>query len=184
MSKYKSIYIDAGHGDKDPGAVGYHDGVITKEKDLNLGIALELKKILEENSFIVFMSRLGDTFMTPGARARDANSKKVDLTISIHHNSAENASATGTETLHYPLNQKGIELAQSVQDQMVKALGTRDRGIKPRDNLSLLSATKMTAILVEVIFVSNKEDVKKTQISNYFQIVAKAIYDGLVAVNK
>lgn len=183
MSRYKVIYIDAGHGNHDPGAVGVYQGRKLNEKDLNLGVALELQKLFKDGKFIVSMSREGDSFMTPGERARDANNKRCDLFISIHHNAAGSNKATGTETLHYPNSKEGMLVAKAVNDQLVKTLDLQDRGLKPRDNLSVIRLTKMTAILVEVLFVSNPNDLKKAVGKNYYKDVAKAIYDGVISIN-
>ena len=90
------VVIDAGHGGKDPGAIGR----IIREKNINLGIALKLGALIRENhsDVKVVYTRDRDIFVELQQRANIANRVKADLFISIHTNSAANSSAYGTET--------------------------------------------------------------------------------------
>ncbi len=91
------LVIDAGHGGKDPGAVG----AISKEKDINLKVALALGKLVEDNmkDVKVVYTRKTDVFVELDNRAKIANQNKADLFISIHTNaSAGNKTVKGTET--------------------------------------------------------------------------------------
>ncbi|MFT5142232.1 MAG: N-acetylmuramoyl-L-alanine amidase [Rhodothermales bacterium] len=122
--KIDRIAIDAGHGGKDPGAIG--SGRV-REKDLVLPIALKLGQYLEERLGVeVIYTRKSDTFIALRERGRVANREGADLFISIHANSAANRSAYGTETFFLGMNkggpaQKVIERENSViqleQDQ-------------------------------------------------------------------
>lgn len=91
-----TVVIDAGHGGKDPGAVGK----TLKEKDINLRVALALGKLLEcEKDINVVYTRKTDVFVELSERANIANKNKADLFVSIHTNaSASNKSVSGTET--------------------------------------------------------------------------------------
>ena len=90
------IVVDAGHGGQDMGAVGRRG---TKEKDVVLGVALELAKLLEDDdNFSVILTRDDDTFVPLKDRARIANDANADLFVSIHANSAPRKSARGFET--------------------------------------------------------------------------------------
>ena len=92
------IVIDAGHGGKDPGAMGY-GGV--EEKNISLAIALELKKILDADSRCrVIMTRSTDTFVSLEERAAIANRNRANLFISIHTNAHEDSKLKGTETYY------------------------------------------------------------------------------------
>jgi N-acetylmuramoyl-L-alanine amidase len=80
----QTIVIDPGHGGIDPGAIGPSG---KKEKDLVLGIALELRDLLKKNKEIrIFMTREKDDFVPLGQRTRMANERKADLFVSIHAN--------------------------------------------------------------------------------------------------
>ncbi len=80
-SLIRTVVVDPGHGGKDPGAIG-PTGV--KEKDVVLGIGLELRTMLEKAGFKVFMTRDKDVFIPLGERTRFANEKKADLFVSVH----------------------------------------------------------------------------------------------------
>ena len=92
------VVIDAGHGGHDPGAVGK----ISKEKDINLSVALKLGKLIENNckDTKVIYTRKKDVFVKLNRRAEIANEAKADLFISIHTNSVGggNHTAKGAST--------------------------------------------------------------------------------------
>ena len=91
----KAIVIDAGHGGKDPGAIGRRLG--TREKYLTLSIAKKLKRILEDNGIRVIMTRDSDEFISLPERVRIANSSGADLFISVHINASRSRSMNGFE---------------------------------------------------------------------------------------
>lgn len=95
-AKTFTVVIDAGHGGKDPGAVGN----TLKEKDINLRVALALGKLLEgEQDIKVIYTRKTDVFVELSERANIANRNKADLFVSIHTNAtAGNKAVSGTET--------------------------------------------------------------------------------------
>ncbi len=94
--KSYTVVLDAGHGGKDPGAVGK----ISKEKDLNLSLVLEVGKLLNEQypDVKVVYTRSTDVFIPLQTRADIANKNNADLFISIHTNSAESKAPSGVET--------------------------------------------------------------------------------------
>ena len=94
--EFKTIVIDAGHGGKDPGAVGYRG---TKEKDIALDVAKRLEKKLIKNMDVkVVMTRDEDVFLRLSDRTKIANENNGSLFISIHTNAAEDRRASGFET--------------------------------------------------------------------------------------
>ena len=94
--EFKTIVIDAGHGGKDPGAVGYRG---TKEKDIALDVAKRLEKKLSKNLNVkIVMTRDEDIFLRLSERTRIANENNGSLFISIHTNAAEDRRASGFET--------------------------------------------------------------------------------------
>ncbi|MEG8947887.1 N-acetylmuramoyl-L-alanine amidase [Rosettibacter firmus] len=96
--QFDVVVIDPGHGGKDPGAISLNG---TKEKDINLGIALKLGKLIEENlpSVRVVYTRKTDEFVELYKRGKIANSANGKLFISIHCNSTpqRNISSRGFE---------------------------------------------------------------------------------------
>lgn len=91
------IVIDAGHGGHDPGAIGK----ISKEKNINLKVALKLGTLIRQNcdDVKVIYTRSSDVFIPLDRRAEIANNAKADLFISIHTNAlAKNKTAQGAST--------------------------------------------------------------------------------------
>lgn len=93
--KIRRIVIDAGHGGKDPGAIG-KGGL--KEKDVVLKIANGLRESLASLGAEIIMTRSDDTFIPLEERAAIANTKEADIFISVHANSSFNRKASGIET--------------------------------------------------------------------------------------
>jgi N-acetylmuramoyl-L-alanine amidase len=91
----KTIVIDAGHGGKDPGAIGRRLGI--RERDLALSIAKKLKRTLEDNGIRVIMTRDTDEFISLPERVRIANSSGADLFVSVHINASRSRSMNGFE---------------------------------------------------------------------------------------
>lgn len=94
--KIKKVVIDAGHGGKDPGAIGKS----TQEKDITLAIALKVGEYIEEyiEDVEVIYTRETDVFVELKERAEIANSNQADLMISIHVNSSKSSLPFGTST--------------------------------------------------------------------------------------
>ena len=107
------LVIDAGHGGHDPGAVG----AISKEKDINLRVALAFGRLVENNcqDVKVVYTRKTDVFVPLNRRAQIANDAKADLFVSIHTNSvAGNKTAKGasTWTLGLAKTQSNLDVAK------------------------------------------------------------------------
>lgn len=96
LYKIDKVVIDAGHGGKDPGAVGKH----SKEKNIALAVSLKVGKLINDNLKDVqtIYTRDKDVFVELYKRADIANKAKADLFISIHCNAVNGTSAKGTET--------------------------------------------------------------------------------------
>ena len=107
--KIARVVIDAGHGGTMPGAVGK----LSKEKDINLKVALRVGKLISENfeDVAVIYTRKGDETVELYKRAEIANKNKADLFISIHCNAAENKAAHGVETFVMGLEKTAESMA-------------------------------------------------------------------------
>ncbi|HHV17475.1 MAG TPA: AMIN domain-containing protein [Thermoanaerobacterales bacterium] len=172
--KNRLIAIDPGHGGSEPGAVVGN----VKEKDLNLDIGLKLKKLLEASGAKVFMIRDDDTFISHFVRAGMANEINADLFVSIHNNSA-GSGASGTETLYYPDPEKKL-FAQTLQKAVVRHIGLNDRGIVERPGIVVTRETKMPSALIEVGFMTNKNDLSLLVTDEFRQKVAEGILQGII----
>ena len=112
------VVIDAGHGGHDPGAVGK----ISKEKDINLKVALKVGNLISQNNkdVKVIYTRSKDVFIPLMRRAEIANNAKADLFISIHTNSvARNNTAKGTSTWTLGLSKSEANLEVAKRENAV-----------------------------------------------------------------
>jgi len=92
------VVVDAGHGGKDPGALGV-DGIA--EKDVVLAIALRLQRRLEAvPGLTVVLTRSSDVYLALEERTARANTEEADLFVSIHANASPNTDLSGVETYY------------------------------------------------------------------------------------
>jgi N-acetylmuramoyl-L-alanine amidase len=129
------IVIDAGHGGKDPGAIGS----ISKEKNINLAIALKVGEYLEQNlnNVKVLYTRKSDVFVGLKERAEFANKNEADLFVSIHSNSLPSKSTIkGTETfiMGPSKNEQNLEVAMKENEviMMEDDYSTKYEGFDPK----------------------------------------------------
>jgi N-acetylmuramoyl-L-alanine amidase len=147
------VVLDPGHGGKDPGATGFSKSL---EKDFTLAVSMKVHKLLENEPLIQsYMTRTDDSFPSLSDRAEFANKLNADLFISIHGNTFEQQSVSGTET-YYMVDQSKL-LAQTMHKHILQATGFRDRGIRKED-FKVLKETKMHAVLLEIGYMSNPGD--------------------------
>ncbi|MGI9553955.1 MAG: N-acetylmuramoyl-L-alanine amidase [Thermodesulfobacteriota bacterium] len=132
--KIRTVVIDPGHGGHDPGAIG-PNGV--KEKDINLKIAKELKKILDKKGKEigidkVYLTRSTDRFIPLEERTAIAKKQNADLFISIHCNASKNRKATGSETyiLSFTKNKRSLEVAARENATTTKRVSDLDDILK------------------------------------------------------
>lgn len=115
----KKVVIDAGHGGTDIGA----PGSMSKEKDVNLAVALELGKQIKENcpGVEVYYTRKTDVYPTLYERCNYANNQHADLFISIHCNASANKTAHGIETFVMGLDksEQNLEVARRENASML-----------------------------------------------------------------
>ena len=186
--KGKKIVIDPGHGGNDAGAIG-PTGVM--EKSVTLKVSLELKRLLEAEGATVIMTRETDrTVSDKGAAASDieelgarcdvANRNKADIFISIHADSFTRPEARGTTGYYYSKSTsgKGQQLADCIRRNLVEQLGTPSRGTQPC-NFFVVKHTDMPATLIELGFISNKEEEKLLDSKEGVQKAAQGILDGI-----
>ncbi|MZQ75828.1 MAG: AMIN domain-containing protein [Peptoclostridium sp.] len=196
------IVIDAGHGGKDPGAVGI-DTKVT-EKEIVIDIAGKLQRLLEDEGYKTIMTREDDTFVDLYKRAAIANEAGADIFLSIHINASTSRSVSGIETLYYPSSTSssgevdlydvsagtasisklkpstdGKGLARTLQDVLIAEMKTANRGIVERPKLVVLNQTKMTASLVELGFISNSNEETLLRTDEYRQRLADALLKGI-----
>jgi len=183
--KGKRITLDAGHGGTDPGTHGLVTGVY--EKDVTLPITKKVKRLLEKKGAIVYMTRTTDVDVYGPdatdqeelqARVDVAENSHSDMFISIHINASENTSVGGFSTYYHPKTKYDIQVAQCIQDELMKTAKVEDLGVRYA-NFYVNKRSSMPGALVEALFLTNRRE-EKLLISEWFQNkVANAIAEGI-----
>ncbi|MFC5711385.1 N-acetylmuramoyl-L-alanine amidase [Thalassorhabdus alkalitolerans] len=169
----KTIAIDPGHGGSDPGAEAFG----LQEKEIALDVGLRVEEKLRNAGAEVVMTRTADTYVGLSERAQIANQADADSFVSIHAN-AFDGSAEGSETYHHPVSNEGKELAESIQEELIRELGTTDRGVHDA-HFAVLNETAMPATLVEIAFVDNASDAEQLKTNEFREKAANAIVQGI-----
>ena len=172
--KNMTIAIDAGHGGVNSGARGTTSGIL--EKDYTLKMAQQLQKELEKKGATVYMTRTGDTDISMIDRTLMLRQQDPHLLISIHLNSAGNATAKGTSTYYRHIGFR--PLTQTILNRMLD-LDLHNFGNIGAFNFSLSGPTEYPNCLVEVAFLSNAEDEKRILDEGFHKDVAEKIYKGI-----
>lgn len=189
QEKVLTVVIDAGHGGIDPGKVGVNDAL---EKDINLSIAMKLKKYLEQQDIRVIMTRETDMGLyeesDSNKKVRDMKNRlaimeeiKPELVISIHQNSYPEESVSGMQVFYYETSTEGKRLAEMMQQTMIESLKPqKERTAKANDTYYLLKKTSAPIVIVECGFLSNHTEAKLLVSSDYQEKMAWAIHMGVL----
>ncbi|MGQ9697836.1 MAG: N-acetylmuramoyl-L-alanine amidase [Armatimonadota bacterium] len=178
------VVVDPGHGGSQKGAVG-PNGLC--EKDVNLDIALRLKRILLDAGANPVLTREDDSTLADlSLRPLLANQLGAAVFISIHCNSNPGSSKLrGTETYYHMQNPISRSLAACIQRGVTGTAGTNDRGIRsdsirfPRSGFAVLRGASVPAVLVEVAYINNPDDERLLSDPGFRQRVAEGILAGL-----
>jgi N-acetylmuramoyl-L-alanine amidase len=172
------VVIDAGHGGKDPGALGVSSSV---EKDITLAVArcVALQAVRYPNLYIV-LTRVDDRYVELPDRIARAREVHAAAYVSLHANAAADPTARGVETYvaYGARDEKGSELlAAALQRGVVRATRSKDRGVR---SASLYTArAPMPAALVELGFITEKGDAAILESETAQERIATAILDAL-----
>ena len=139
QKKVHTVVLDAGHGGKDPGKIGFRK---YKEKEIALDIVLRVGAILEKKKdFKVIYTRKKDKFVDLWERGRIANKADADLFVSVHCN-AHNSQASGSETwvLGLHANQRNFEVAKAENEVILLEDNYQEkyRGFDPNSPQSVI----------------------------------------------
>lgn len=192
----KIIIIDAGHGGEDPGAVA-ENGLL--EKDLNLQIAYEMGKALEEKGYIVVYTRTDDRLLYKEEenikgirkisdlknRCKIAERYQDSIFVSVHMNSFGSEKYSGLQVYYSNKNANSRLLADAVQSRVIKDLQTSNtRATKPGKDMYILENINNTAILIECGFLTNKDELKKLSEKEYQKQLSFSIVCGIIEYMK
>ena len=165
-------------GGSDPGAVANN----TKEKDLNLSIALACRDVLVRHGVSVKMSRTKDENDTISEEISECNEYSPDLAVDIHNNAG---GGDGAETFYHYGGGVSKTLAENVLSEIVK-IGQNSRGAKIRKNANgkdyygFIRNTSCPAVIVECAFVDNSTDLKILATEGDRQKMGEAIAKGIL----
>ena len=174
----KKVFISAGHGGSDSGAVG--NGF--KEKDLNLSIALACGNYLKSRGVEVQMSRVKDENDDLNQEARESNAFGPDLAVSIHNNAG---GGDGVEAWYSIVGGLGKTCAENILAEVVK-IGQNSRGAKTRrgsngrDYYGFIRQTKAPAVIVECAFIDNATDIRIINTEPKRVVMGEAIAKGIL----
>ena len=172
------VFIGVGHGGSDPGAVANN----TKEKDLNLSIALACRDMLVRHGVSVKMSRTKDENDALSEEIRECNAYGPDLAVDIHNNAG---GGDGAETFYHYGGGTSKTLAENILGEIVK-VGQNSRGAKIRKNnygkdyYGFIRETSCPAVIVECAFVDNATDLKILATEDRRKTMGEAIAKGIL----
>jgi len=181
----KVIYLDAGHGGADSGAISNN----IYEKDLNLEIVDKLESELLSRGALVLLTRDGDYDLSTTTinRKRDdlysrvklINSSNCDLYISIHLNATTSSNWRGLQIFYSSINKENKLIAETVSDTLSQNIANV-REVKLSNNYYMYKNITIPGILVEVGFLSNPNDKYLLRQDEYQYKVVSSIADGIV----
>jgi N-acetylmuramoyl-L-alanine amidase len=176
------VIIDAGHGGKDPGQVSGN----IKEKDVVLNIANILKTL--SNDDIKFVTtRQSDHFSSLSERINFINKQNPDLVISLHCNASSTDKESGVEAYYYKsddveIYSKSMEYSSLVSSELALNLGLDIAKISIA-NFKLLKEVKSPAFVLELGYLTNKNDIKKLVNNNNQKVIAETIFEVVSSVD-
>ena len=184
-----TVCIDSGHGGNDPGKIGVAG---TKEKEVNLTIALKLKKHLERQNIRVIMTRTDDRNLADANatnektsdmknRVAKMDSEQPDAVISIHQNSFTEEKYRGAQVFYYGPSERSRELAASIQQALIEFQDPDNtRQEKANEDYYLLRKETVPTVICECGFMSNAAEEALLKSEMYQEKTAWAISVGIV----
>lgn len=194
--KYNNIiFLDPGHGGKDPGAVYYN----TNEKDLTMQVYQKLRKELEGLGYTVLSSRDRDVFVDyVTERSRMANNTDSDIFISIHFNASGNpaSNSAGIQTYSYEADpsypsrinkywhnnpdriSESNRLAADIHSSLLAETGAKDAGLLQR-SFAVLRETDKPAVLLELGYIDNFDENQQIRSDAYQNRLVAGIVKGI-----
>jgi N-acetylmuramoyl-L-alanine amidase len=169
------VVIDPGHGGKDSGAPGL-GGLL--EKDVVLPISKRVAAILEQNGVQTVLTRDSDYFVELQGRVDIAARANATLFVSVHANSVDRRpDVNGLEVYYYD---SGYSLAEVVRQTILQNISTiKDRGTR-KARFYVLRKSSMPSILVEVGYMTGREDNPRLGSTEYQNRMAEAIARGVL----
>lgn len=171
-----TVVLDAGHGGAQPGACYFGE----EERFITFDVTMLLKTRLEELGYTILLTRSGDDDIDLYARAAMANDVNADLFISVHANVSDGyPDVQGVMTYVQPGKEGGRLLGEAIHAQLLLISPGKDYGVHDED-LAVLRETTMPAVLAEIGFMTNQEELSRLTDPDYQSATANAIAAGVV----
>ncbi|WP_308637730.1 N-acetylmuramoyl-L-alanine amidase family protein [Paenibacillus silvisoli] len=184
MDKQYKVALDDGHGMETPGkrTPRFADGSFMHENEFNRRVVELLAIELKRSGIQVLLVAPGDRDVPLSERTTAANMAGADLYLSVHANAYGDGSFNGTsgvETLYKPGNISSAQFAEILQRRLVKGTKQTDRGLKERNDLHVLNATRMPAALVECGFMTNSPEATLLRSDSFRKECASELAQGV-----
>ena len=181
LPKPKLVFLDPGHGGRDPGALGVRG---TQEKTVVMAIARELQReLLAGNQYRVLLTRASDSYVPLRERVARAQAAKADLFLSLHADSCADSGVRGASV---------YTLSEEASDREAAALAARENradtvvsGLRLSDQpdivartlvaIAVLTSPDIPAALVELGYLSNAQDEKLLTVRQHQIALARAL---------
>lgn len=186
------IGIDPGHGGIDPGALS-KDGL--QEDEINLKIALKLKRYIEQSGGIAILTRYDDSGLYTDKSTTNRERKTEDLInrkdliqgsdceifISIHLNSFTETKYSGAQTFYSKRIPDSQKLAYILQDELKNVLNKENNRLPEiTEEIFLISEMDIPSVLIEAGFLTNEKEAKLLNTSEYQEKIAWSTYVGIM----
>lgn len=182
----KTIFLDAGHGGPDSGAL-YRN---IYEKDINLSIVKKLEKKLKEKGAQVFLTRDGDYDLSVpytvnrkrsdlSRRSNMINRSNCDLYISIHLNADTSTTYHGAQVFYDSKIKQNKKIAETIQADLKRYLYTT-RDAKQKNDMYLFHRLDKPGVLVEIGYITNPNDRYLLMQKEYQEKVANILTNSII----
>ena len=168
------VVLDPGHGGDDAGT---RSSAGLSEADVVWDLAVRVADRLAGMGARVRFTRTEAECPDASERARRANEVQGDVFLSLHLNEHDESTAEGSSTYYFHTSGAGRALAEAIQEGLVE-LGVRDCRSHAR-SYTVLRETRMPAVLVEPVFVTNPDEAKRLEEPEFRASIADAISGGL-----
>lgn len=180
----KCIYLDAGHGGVDAGAISS----TFLEKDMNLLLVQKLERVLVSKGVIVYLTRDGDYDLANStlnrkrndlySRVKLINNSNCDLYISMHLNASPSKKWNGIQIFYSNVVEENKVIAEIITNTMKENM-KNIREVKKENGYYMYSKIKVPGVLVEAGFISNDNDNYKIRQEEYQDILINNIVMGI-----
>ncbi len=170
-----TVVLDAGHGGADGGT---EEGAAI-EKEINLAVALKMKKLLESGGISVILTRDSDDSVGLDERVERANREQADLFVSLHCNYYDkDSSIRGLECYYDSGSETGKQYAEQIVQKMTEQGAVEVRNAKP-GNYHILRNAHVPAVLVEMGYLSNYRERKDLMSEEYQEKLAAELVNAI-----